>query len=159
MKKMFSVCLMLILTSTAVMAEHVISSKKNPAFLYVLSARSGSLEGETLRLTDIPMVVYFSDRPARIAGHMGLKDFLFSYNKGADSFKVDPPNGVLSIYTPKGNDNIVVEIKNLEIKGNVLICSVRILEGNALSSFKNASLFIDSNCESVQSPACRHGTF
>ena len=159
MKKMFSVCLILILTSTSVMAEHVISSKKNPEFLYVLSASSGSLEGETLRLTDIPMVVYFSDRPSRIAGHMSLKDFLQSYNKGSDSFKADPPNGILSVYTPKGNDNIVVEIRNLELKGNVLICSVRILEGNAFSSFKNASLFIDSSCESVQSPACRHGTF
>lgn len=159
MKKMFSVYLMLILATTAVMAEHVISSKKNPEFLYVLSARSGSLEGETLRLTDTPMVVYFSDRPARIVGHMSLEDFFYSYNKGSNSFKADPPNGILSIYTPKGNDNIVVEIKNLEIKGNVLICNVRILEGNALSSFKNASLFIDSGCESIQSPACKHGTF
>ena len=159
MKKMFSVCLMLILATTAVMAEHVISSKKNPEFLYVLSAMSGSLKGETLRLIDIPMVVFFSDRPARIAGHMSLKDFLHSYNKGFDSFKADPPNGVLSIYTPKGNDNIVVEIKNLEIKSNILICSVRTLEGNVFSSFKNASLFIDSGCESIQSPACQHGTF
>ncbi len=159
MKKMFFVYLMLILTSTVVMAEHVISSKKNPELLYVLSASSGSLEGEALRLTDIPMVVYFSDRPARIAGHMSLKDFLQGYNKGSDSFKADPPNGILSIYTPEGNDNIVVEIRNIDLRDNVLICTVRILEGNVLSSFKNASLFLDSGCESIQSPACQHGTF
>ncbi len=159
MKKMFSVCLMLILTSTAVMAKHVISSKKNPEFLYVLSADSGSLEGETLRLTDIPMVVYFSDRPARIVGHMSLRDFVQGYNKGSDSFKADPPNGILSIYTSKGNNDIVMEIRNVDLRDNVLVCTVRILEGNALSSFKNASLFLDSGCESIRSPACQHGTF
>ncbi|MCP4229153.1 MAG: hypothetical protein GY771_03270 [bacterium] len=41
-----------------------------------MSAVSGSCDGETLTLNDVPAVVYFSDRPYRIAGYVSEEQFL-----------------------------------------------------------------------------------
>ena len=145
MKKILCACLMLLLVSTSVMSDHVINSKENEnlQFLYVLSAQSGSFEGDTLTLKDIPLVIYFSDRPNRIAGHMNLDQFLKSWTNGLGSFKADPPNAALSIIGKNRDTNIVVEILSIEPKGNSMICKVRILAGEIPSSFDKTSLFID----------------
>ena len=73
MKRILLICLVLTAT-TAVLADHVIDESENPQFLFVMSAVSGSFDGETLTLTGVPSVVYFSDRPYRIAGHMSLEE-------------------------------------------------------------------------------------
>ena len=43
-----------------------------------------------------PFITYFSDRPNRVTGVMSLDQFLSAWNKGIDSFKVDPPNVTVS---------------------------------------------------------------
>ncbi len=48
MKKILSVCLVLLLAATTVGVEPVIGGKDNPEFLYVLSAKPGTFEGDTL---------------------------------------------------------------------------------------------------------------
>ena len=106
MRKILLICIMLMLATTTVMADDVISSKENPEFLYVLSATSGSFEGDTLTLRDVPLVIYFSDRPNRIAGHMSLKKFVKLWGKGKNSFKKDPPNATLSIFNKKRNKDV-----------------------------------------------------
>jgi len=82
---------MLTLITGLVFAEHVIDDSKEPRYLFVISGTSGSLDGDTLTLNGVPNVIYFSDRPARIAGHISLEKFVYSWNKGSDSFKADPP--------------------------------------------------------------------
>ncbi len=92
----FTVILMLV--PSLVFAEHVIDDSENPGYLFVLSATSGSLKGDTLTLNGVPNVIYFSDRPARKAGHMSVSKFVEMWNKQSDSFKADPPNATLSLY-------------------------------------------------------------
>jgi len=143
MKKILSVCLMLMLVASPVLAGDVISSKENPTYLYVLSAKSGSFDGETLTLNDVPLVIYFSDRPNRIAGDMNLESFVEAWSKGSDSFKADPPNATLSILDESGNKDVVVELSDLQLSGDSFTFKVRILEGNIPKSFGPSSLFID----------------
>ncbi len=144
MKKILSICLVLMLVSSSVMAEHVISSKDKPEFLYVLSAKSGTFEGDTLTLKDVPLVIYFSDRPDRIAGHMSLKKFVKLWGKGANSFKADPPNATLSIFNEQGNKDAVIELVGVpEVKGNSVTWSIRVLLGNLPKEISTSSLFID----------------
>jgi len=66
---------MLTLLPGLVFAENVIDDSKNTRYLFVLSATSGSLKGDTLTLNGVPNVVYFTDRPARKAGHMSVSKF------------------------------------------------------------------------------------
>jgi len=63
---------MLTLVTGLVFAENVIDDSKNTGYLFVISGTSGSLDGDTLTLNGVPNVIYFSDRPARKAGHMSL---------------------------------------------------------------------------------------
>ena len=76
MKTFQAICLVLVATATSVTASHVINESESPQFLFVMSAISGSCDGETLTLTGVPAVVFFSDRPYRIAGHMTLAEFV-----------------------------------------------------------------------------------
>ena len=93
---------MLTLVTGLVFAEHVIDDSKNTGYLYVISGTSGSLEGDALTLNGVPNVVYFSDRPNRIAGHLSLSNFVEMWDKGVDSFKADPPNATLSLLNKEG---------------------------------------------------------
>lgn len=124
-------------------SQHVIDESKKPQFLSVMSAKSGSFDGKTVTLNDVPTVIYFSDRPNRIAGHLGLKKFVAGWAKGVDSFKVDPPNATLSIFDIKGNKDAVIEISAPKLKGTSITFKVRLLEGKIPESFGNSSLFID----------------
>ncbi len=67
---------MLMLVSGLLFAEHVIDDSKNTGYLFVISGTSGSLKGDTLTLNGVPNVIYFSDRPNRIAGHLSLLEFI-----------------------------------------------------------------------------------
>jgi len=101
---------MLTLLPGLVFAEHVIDDSKNTGYLYVISGTSGSLEGDTLTLNGVPNVVYFSDRPNRIAGHLSLSNFVEMWDKGVDSFKADPPNATLSVLKKEEAKNVVVDL-------------------------------------------------
>ncbi len=135
---------MLTLVPGLVFAENVIDDSKNPGYLFVLSATSGSLKGDTLTLNGVPNVIYFSDRPARIAGHLSLEKFVELWNKGVNSYKADPPNATLSVLTKEGAKNVVVELMNVEQKsGSALVFKVAVLEGRFTGNFNAGSLFAD----------------
>ena len=126
-------------------AENVIDDSKNTGYLLVISGTSGSLDGYTLTLNGVPNVIYFSDRPARKAGHLSLEKFVESWNKGIDSFKEDPPNATLSILEKDEAKNVVVELYSVENKNGSLHFKVVDLEGNITGSFEASSLFIDTH--------------
>ncbi len=134
---------MLMLVTGLVFAEHVIDDSKNTGYLYVISGTSGSLDGDTLTLNGVPNVIYFSDRPARKAGHMSLSEFIEMWNRGSDSYKADPPNATLSILDKAGAKNIVVEILSVEQKSGSVVFKVAVLEGTIPCHFKAGSIFID----------------
>jgi len=126
-----------------VFAEHVIDDSKNTGYLFVISGTSGSLDGDTLTLNGVPNVIYFSDRPDRVAGHLSLEKFVESWNKGSDSFKADPPNATLSVLKKDGEENVVVELMSVKQKNGSVIFKVAVLEENVTGAFEASSLFVD----------------
>ncbi len=49
-----------------------------------------------------PSTIYFTDRPARLAGHLLTTRFLPLWDEGKDRFLRDPPNATLSPF-PEAN--------------------------------------------------------
>ena len=136
---------MLTLVPGLVFAEHVIDDSKNTGYLFVISGTSGSLDGDTLTLNGVPNVIYFSDRPARIAGHMSVSKFVEMWEKGVDSFKADPPNATLSVLKKEGAKNVVVELMSVEQKNDTVVFKVAVLEGveKVATSFNAGTVFVD----------------
>jgi hypothetical protein len=66
---------------------------KELSFLYVQSADAGSFDGQRLMLDGVGTTLFFSDRPARVSGHIDTDMFLGAWgaDAGADSFASDPP--------------------------------------------------------------------
>ena len=141
------VALAVLSTSASVLAQgHVIDEGVEPRFMFVVSGSSGQVEDETLMLDGVSSVVYFSDRPARIAGHMSVTDFVtnWSATAGADSFAFDPPNAVLSVLGDDGEQDVVIELTDVEVDGDSLAFGIEVLSGVLpLGPFGPASLFID----------------
>ena len=124
-------------------AEHVIDDSKNTGYLFFISGTSGSLDGDTLTLNGVPNVLYFSDRPARNAGHLSVSEFIEMWDKGVDSFKADPPNATLAVLKEDGAKDVVVELISVVHKSDSVIFKVAVLEGTIPESFRTTSLFID----------------
>jgi len=104
------------------------------------------LDEDTLTLNGVPNVIYFTDRPARKAGHLSLEKFVEMWDKGDDSFKADPPNATLSVLKKDGAKNVVVELMSVEQKSGSVVFKVAVLEGeSSLGDFTAGSMFLDSN--------------
>lgn len=124
--------------------QHAIDESANAPLLFVASGRSGSIDGDQLTLEGVPSVLYFSDRPARIAGHMSVRAFVELWNEGPDSFAQDPPNAVLSVLDTDSDENVVVELTGIRLEGDGLSFDFGVVRGRApRASFGPASLFID----------------
>ncbi len=134
---------MLMLVPGLVFAENVIDDSKNTGYLFVISGTSGSFDGDTLTLNGVPNVIYFSDRPARKAGHMSVSHFVEMWNKGIDNFKTDPPNATLSVLKKDGANNVVVELTSVEQKRGSVVFKVAVLKGMSPESLSTSTLFID----------------
>ena len=130
-----------------IQANPVINEADAPKFLYAMSAKSGDYIDGTLTLNHVPMVVYFADRPARISGMLSIQVFAQGWNQGPDSFKADPPNGTLSILGEGGDNNVVVELSdpNVKVKEGSISFKIRVLQGELPKSFGLSTLFIDNN--------------
>ena len=143
MKTIFVIYVALAAATTVVAADHTIDESENPQFLFVISAESGSYDGETLTLSGVPSAVYFSDGPYRIAGHISLEKFTELWREGTDSFKTDPPNATISILGEDANTSIVVELSNPLLIENGVTFEIKILDGKIPISFGFSGLFID----------------
>lgn len=112
--------------------------------LYVQNAKSVTLEKGKLVLRGVnPNTICFTDRPARLAGHLPTREFVPLWSQGKDSFLKDPPNGTLSIFSGNKVSDVVVEISNPVLSGGNLTYNAKVLEGAASISGGECSLFID----------------
>lgn len=112
--------------------------------LYVQNAKSVSLEKGKLVLRGVnPSTICFTDRPARLAGHLPTKDFIPLWSEGKDSFLKDPPNATLSIFSGNKVSDVVVEISNPVLSGGNLTYNAKVLEGASSISGGECTLFID----------------
>ena len=135
---------MITMVSGLVFAETVIDDNKNPEYLFTMASKSGKFEGDRLTLEDVPMVVYFTDRPVRKSGHMSLQNFVSGWAKGMDNFKIDPPNAELAIYDEKGDKHAVLIIDKPETKGDRISFKIKLIGETIPQSFGHSTLFIDS---------------
>ncbi len=124
-------------------AEHVIDDSKNPQYLFSIASMSGVIEGDTFTLKGVPLVVYFSDRPVRVSGHITLEDFVALWDKGEDNFKANPPNAELAIYNENGDRHAVLIISSPEVSGDAISFKVKVIGEKVPESFGHSTLFID----------------
>ena len=121
-----------------------------PDLLFVQSIENASVENSILKLNEASdLVLYFSERPNRLSGHMTLKRFLKLWEDGKDDFSKNPPNAVLSILSDSTCKNVVLELLQPEIQDNVLCYPIKVLSGTMPATFEDASLFIDAFPTSV----------
>ena len=112
--------------------------------LFVQNAKNVSFSEGKLALRGVnPVTVCFTDRPARMAGHMQTSKLIPLWSQGKDSFLKDNPNATLSIFVGDNVSDLVVELSNPQLSGNDLTYDARILEGTPLSNGGACALFID----------------
>ena len=117
---------------------------KQADFLFVQNAQSIHYADGKLTLKGVsPTTIMFSDRPERIAGHMATARFVPFWSKGKDSFLADPPNATLSIVNEDKVNDVVVVLRDPDLKGDELSYHVRVLEGEMPAKGGPVSLFID----------------
>ena len=68
--------------------------EKSVSLLFVATGSSGSLTGDDLILRDVSSVIFFSDRPERLAGRLSIEEFLDMWE--LSDFSAVPPNADLN---------------------------------------------------------------
>jgi len=117
---------------------------KNVDVLFVQNAKNMSFSEGKLVLRGVnPVTVCFTDRPARMAGHMQTSRFVPLWSQGKDSFLKDNPNATLSIFSGDNVADLVVELSNPQLAGDDLTYDVRLLEGTPPANGGACALFID----------------
>src|SRR5947208_15478689 len=112
--------------------------------LFVQNAKDMSFGEGKLVLREVnPVTVCFTDRPARMAGHMQTSKFVPLWSQGKDSFLKDNPNATLSIFSGDNVSDLVVELSNPQLSGEDLTYDARILEGTPPTNGGACALFID----------------
>ncbi len=134
---------LLALAVAFVAPAHAAETEETCDAMFVMNAKNATLHGQTLTMTGVaPTVIFFCDRPVRMAGHMSLQDFI---KLGNERFPGNPPNATLSVFAgDKITDVVVTVTKVPRVKGNDLTFDVRILEGDPPTTSGPASFFIDN---------------
>ena len=112
-------------------------------WLFVVTGTSGSFDGKTLTLHNVPPTLMFSDRPYRFFGHLDTAKIIKEVNTGPDNFSVNPPNAVLSTFGGKLPTTGTVILHGATLTGKTLSFHVKVLEGDIPDKFEGATLFID----------------
>jgi hypothetical protein len=117
---------------------------KNVDVLFVQNAKNMSFSEGKLVLRGVnPVTVCFTDRPARMAGHMQTSRFVPLWSQGKDSFLKDNPNATLSVFSGDNVADLVVELSNPQVSGDDLTYDAHLLEGTPPANGGACALFID----------------
>ncbi len=119
-------------------------SKGEVDVLFVQNAKNVSFSKGKLVLRGVnPVTVAFTDRPARMAGHMQTSRLIPLWSQGKDSFLKNNPNATLSVFRGHNVSDLVVELSNPQLSGNDLTYDARVLEGTPPTNGGACALFID----------------
>jgi hypothetical protein len=118
-----------------------------PRYLFVQQARTATANGNQLTLSGLtPSTYYFTDRPARSAGHLEHTDFAALWDDDSeDSFKSDPPNAALTTPGQVDDDPIVVELLSANYDGSVMTFRFNMISGKLPDTARDVAIFIDTN--------------
>src|SRR6266508_5239196 len=112
--------------------------------LFVQNAKNVTFNNGKLVLRGVnPVTVCFTDRPARMAGHMQTSRLIPLWSQGKDSFLKNNPNATLSVFRGHNVSDLVVELSNPQLSGNDLTYDARVLEGTPPTNGGACALFID----------------
>jgi len=112
--------------------------------LFVQNAKGVTFKEGKLVLQGVnPVTVCFTDRPARLAGHMQTSRFVPLWSQGKDSFLKDNPNATLSVLSGDNVSDLVVELSNPQLSGKDLMYDARLLEGTPPANGGACALLID----------------
>jgi hypothetical protein len=132
-------------TTAAPAADNATAAPKKVHLLFVQNAKSVELKNNKMILKGVsPTTIFFSDRPARITGHITTAQVMPRWSKGEDSFSADPPNAVLSVFNQNKTHDMVVELRNPVLKGDMLTYDIKVLHGKMIAGGGPCTLFIDS---------------
>ena len=136
--RLFSVAAAFMVSGSVMAADEPIE------LLFIQNAQEVAFGPKTMTLKGVsPSVIFFSDRPNRVAGHVVLSGFLQAWEEGADSFAEDPPNAGVSIVDEGKITDVIVTLSNPRHEGNDLTYDVQVIEGEAPQSGGVTALFID----------------
>lgn len=132
----------------ASLSTQAVAADTQMQLMFVQSADSLKADDKTLRLVNVSrQAIWFSDRPVRKAGHLGLTEYMKEWTAaaGPNNFSNDPPNAALSVYQPgKGENTLtVVEISEPKVDGKDLVYAYKLIEGQMPKAGAAPSLFID----------------
>jgi hypothetical protein len=115
-------------------------------YLLVQTAKGLAFDKETNMLSLVgvsPITLFFADRPQRVAGNMTTSAFVPFWSQGTDSFAKDPPNADISIVEGDLMRQVVVELQDPILNGDVLHYRVKTLQGEIPEKGTDVSVFID----------------
>lgn len=114
-----------------------------PAYDYVQQAAHMTFDGESLTLSGLsPAVLYFSERPYRVAGQVDNASFAAFWGEQADFSQV-PPNAAVTFLGRTDTAPAVVELTSAKTEGSDIVYGVRVLQGNLPEAGEGVALFID----------------
>ena len=131
--------------------------------LFVPESQGVVAEGETLTMTGLEAhILFFTDRPERLAGYLGIDEFLSAVSEGPASFSEEPPHATLSSLAGDDFPDVVVELKQRpRYEDDNLVFKVDVVEGELPPTGGPSALFIDTrgrplSPESVAAAHRRH---
>jgi hypothetical protein len=114
--------------------------------MFVQTAQAMSSVDRQLTLIGLAdSTLYFSDRPARIVGHVTSSQFLDLWTEGENSFAADPPNAVLSFLAPDDGEpaEVVMVLHDPTLRRDRFGYRVKVLDGTLPAVAGACALFID----------------
>lgn len=124
-------------------STHVVSETEPTRYLFVLNANEGTFDKKELTLVGVPSVIYFSSRPKRVAGHVSLQQFAEIWDKDKG-----PRQGNLSVLQVGAGEDVVLNLKEMKVKGGNISFELEAVSGDIPKAFKQAGLFIDIEMKS-----------
>lgn len=125
-------------------AEKVKEGETVIPVMFVQNAAASSYADGVLTLKNIhPELLWFSDRPYRMAGTTTLDAYMADWQDSIDSFKLDPPNATLSYLNGDYMSSVALELTDPKVNGDSISYQVKTLQGELPASSGPLSLFID----------------
>ena len=115
--------------------------------LFVQEAQGIAFDGDMLTMKGVkPSILFFTDRPERVAGYWTLDEFMNEVSTGPDSFAKDPPNATLVSLEGDAFVDVVLELaeRPRHENGDFIYPSVRIIGGEPPAIGGAAALFVDT---------------
>lgn len=122
--------------------------KKSPQLLFIQNAKSASFDGKILTIFQSDKnIIYFSDRPYRIAGKIKAQQFSKIWNSNKNnSFKKDNPNAAISFYQKNGEAGILTaKLSNFRNTESNVYYDMKILSGKMPKEVREIVIVIDDS--------------